>query len=245
MMISTYSRYELLRVVRNKRFFLFSIGFPVVLYVVIAGPQKNDRNFGGSGVPAALYYMVGMVAFGTMTAMLSSGARIANERQVGWTRQLRISPLKPRSYFRTKLVTAYMMASLTIAVLYGVGAAFGVRIPAGRWVEMTLLILAGLVPFGAAGIVLGHVLTPDSIGPVMGGGTALLALLGGVWFPIEKGTVVYGVARMLPTFWLVRAGHVGSGGRGWGPLGFAVVAGWTVVFTILAVWVYRRDSGRA
>ena len=245
MMISTYTRFELLRAIRNKRFFLFSIGFPFVLYVVIAGPQKHDQNFGGSGVPASLYYMVGMVAFGTMTAMLSAGARIASERQVGWTRQLRISPLKPRAYFRTKIVTAYMMASLTIGVLYLTGAAFGVRIPADRWVEMTVLILAGLIPFGAAGIVLGHVLTPDSIGPVMGGGTALLALLGGVWFPIANGTIIYDVARALPTYWLVQAGHVGTGDAGWGPLGVVVITGWTIVFSILAVWAYRRDSGRA
>jgi ABC-2 type transport system permease protein len=241
---ATYTRYELLRTVRNKPFFFFSLVFPVVLYVVIAGPQKGDDNFADSGVPASLYYMVGLVTFGTMTAMLSSGARIAIERTVGWTRQLRISPLTPGSYFRTKLLTAYMMAMLTIAVLYVVGVAFGVRLPLDSWLRMTAFILVGLVPFGAAGILLGHVLTPDSIGPVMGGGSSLLALLGGVWFPVEKGTVIYPVARLLPTYWLVQASHIATGGDGWGAIGWAVIAFWTVVFSALAVWFYRRDSGR-
>ena len=37
--------------------------------------------------------MVGLTAFGTMNAVLSTGARIAGERAVGWNRQLRITPL--------------------------------------------------------------------------------------------------------------------------------------------------------
>ena len=52
---------------------------------------------------------------------------------------------------------------------------------------MTGLILIGLLPFAALGIVFGHLLTPDSIGPAMGGATALLAILGGTWFPITGG----------------------------------------------------------
>ncbi len=51
---------------------------------------------------------------------------------------------------------------------------------------MTGLILIGLVPFAALGIMLGHLLTPDSIGPGMGGGISLLALLGGIWFPLGR-----------------------------------------------------------
>jgi len=38
----------------------------------------------------------------------------------------------------------------------------------------------------ALGILLGHVLTTDSIGPAIGGLTALFALLGGVWFPVTR-----------------------------------------------------------
>ena len=52
---------------------------------------------------------------------------------------------------------------------------------------MTGLILVGLVPFAALGILLGHLLNTDSIGPAMGGGVSLLAFLGGTWFPLEHG----------------------------------------------------------
>jgi ABC-2 type transport system permease protein len=238
-----YTRYELLRTLRNRRFFILSLGFPLVLFFIIAGPQRNVHDFNGTGISAPLYYMVGMVGFGTMSAMLSSGARIAAERAVGWNRQLRISPLTTRAYFRTKVLTAYMMALLTMTVLYISGAALGVSLPAGEWVKMTLLILVGLAPFAALGITLGHMLTPDSIGPAMGGGVSLLALLGGTWFPITGG-FLHDIGQLLPSFWLVQASHIALGGHPWSTEAWIVVIGWTVVLTGLARRAYRRDTGR-
>lgn len=238
-----YTRYELLRTVRNRRFFILALAFPVVLFFVIAGPQRNVDNFADTGISAPVYYMVGLVAFGAMSAMLSSGARIAAERDVGWNRQLRITPLSPRAYFRAKVVTAYLVAGLTIAALYVCGATLGVSLPADRWLEMTGLILVGLIPFAALGIALGHVLTADSIGPAIGGGIGLLALLGGTWFPITSGAL-HDIAQLLPSYWLVQASHVALGGSAWGATGWIVMAAWTVVLTGLAVLAYQRDTKR-
>ena len=148
----SYTRYELVRTLRNRRFFALSLGFPLVLFFLIAGPNRNVHNLGGTGIPAPLYFMVGMVAFGTMSAVLSCGARIAAERAVGWNRQLRISPLSTRAYFRAKVLTAYLMALLSMAVLYTSGVSLGVSMSAGDWLEMTFLILVALVPFAALGI---------------------------------------------------------------------------------------------
>jgi ABC-2 type transport system permease protein len=239
-----YTRYELLRTLRNRRFFILSLGFPVVLYFLIAGPQRNNHDLLGTGISAPLYYMTGMVAFGTMSAMLSSGARIATERAVGWNRQLRISPLSPRAYFRAKVLTAYLMALLSIAVLYVCGATLGVSLPAMQWLKMTGLILVGLAPFAALGVMLGHLLTPDSIGPAMGGGVALLAFLGGTWFPLTSHSFLHGVAQFIPSYWLVQASHVALGGRAWTAEGWVVIGAWTLVLVVLARRAYRHDTGR-
>jgi len=240
---AAYARYELLRTFRNRRFFIFSLGFPLVLFYAIAGPNRDVASLGGTGISAPVYFMVGMVAFGTMNAVLGSGARIAAERSVGWNRQLRLTPLSTRTYFRVKVLTAYAMASITIVLLYIAGATLGVRLQAGNWVEMTGLILVGLIPFAGLGIFMGHLLRPDSIGPAMGGTTALLALLGGVWFPITSG-VMHTVAEALPSYWLVQAAHVGLGGTAWGRTGWAVVAAWSVATAVAAGRAYRRDTER-
>jgi ABC-2 type transport system permease protein len=242
-MSSAYLRYELLRTVRNRRFFFFSLAFPLILYFLIAGPNRNENDIGGSGLSAPLYFMVGLAAFGTMNAMLAAGARIAGERSVGWNRQLRITPLRARTYFRTKVVTGYFMAGITLTVLYAAGASLGVGMPAGDWLRMTGFILVGLIPFAALGIVIGHLVTPDSVGPIMGGATAIFALLGGTWFPITGG-VMQKIGEALPSYWLVQAGHVGLGGKPWSAVGWLVVALWTAGGIVVARWAYSRDTQR-
>jgi ABC-2 type transport system permease protein len=238
-----YARYELLRTFRNRRLYILSIAFPLVLYYAIAGPNRHEHSLGGTGISAPVYFMVGLVAFGTMNAVLGSGARIAAERGVGWNRQLRLTPLSSRSYFRVKVLTAYVMAAVTIALLYIAGATLGVRLNAGDWIGMTGLILIGLAPFAALGILLGHLVTPDTVGPAIGGTTALLALLGGVWFPITSGAM-HDIAEGLPSFWLVQASRVGIGGHAWGTTGWLVVGLWTVAAAALARRAYARDTQR-
>jgi ABC-2 type transport system permease protein len=239
----TYTRAEILRTFRNRRFFIFSLAFPLLLFWLIAGPNRHEKDFNGSGIALPVYYMVTMAAYGSMIAVIAGGARIAGERSVGWPRQLRISPLSVRTYFRTKVEVAYLMAATSLALLYLSGFLLGVRLPAGRWLEMTLLILIGLVPFAALGILLGHVLTVDSMGPVLGGGVGVLALISGFWFPITSG-FVHDVSRFQPAWWLVQADRVSLGGKSWSGLGWAVVIGWSVLLAWGAAVAYRRDTQR-
>ncbi len=240
----SYFRSEVVRTFRNRRFFIFSIGFPLILFWVIAAPQADNGVDGTPGLHVGTYYMVTMAAYGAMIATMSAGARIAADRETGWVRQLRISPLPIPTYFRTKVALAYLTASTTISLLYLSGLIIGVRIPIGRWAEMTLLVLIGLIPFAALGILLGHLLTTDSMGPVMGGGAGLLALIGGFWFPITDGAI-HDIGQFLPSWWLVQASHVAIGGKAWGGLGWGVIGGWAAVLTLGAMQAYRRDTARA
>jgi ABC-2 type transport system permease protein len=238
---SLYLRYEILRTFRNRRFLLFSLGFPLILFLVVGGANRHASL---DGIAFPLYYMTGMTAWGTMIAVVSSGGRIAAERQAGWTRQMRITPLPARTYFSSKVASGYLMAGLSIVVLYAVGIGLGVRLSAGQWLTMTGLLLVGLIPFAVLGIMLGHLLTSDSIGPAMGGVTAVLALLGGAWGPLATKGVLLEVAKWLPSYWLVQAGKTAVGGQGWPAEAWVVVAVWTVVSCVLAVRVYRRDTAR-
>ncbi len=238
-----YMRIELLRAFRNRRFFILSFGFPLVLYFLIVGPQKNTANLAGTRISAPLYYMLGLASFGAMASMISCGARIAAERQAGWTRQLRITPLTPRAYFRAKVVSAYAMALTSLLLLYLAGSAMGVRLALGEWLSMTGLIIVALLPFAALGITVGHLMNVDSIGPLTGGLVAILAFLSGTWFPLTHG-FLYDVGQFLPGYWIVQASHIAVHGHPWGAKGWGVVIGWTIVLTLLARAAYRRDTER-
>jgi ABC-2 type transport system permease protein len=230
---------------------IFSLGFPIVMFFLLAGPNKDNHNFGGdenthTGLFAPQYYMIGLLAFGAMVAVLSSGARIAAERTVGWNRLMRLTPLRPGAYLRTKILTGYLMAGIGLVLLYAAGIALGVRMPFADWLAMTGLVLVALIPFAALGIGMGHVLNDDAAGPAMGGGVSLFAFLGGSWFPILGDGAFVQFCKLLPSYWLVQAGHIGLGsGNSWGVEAWLVIAVWSAAGIIFAMWAYRRDTRRA
>jgi ABC-2 type transport system permease protein len=243
---TTYLRYELLRLFRNKRAFIFSLGFPLALFLVIGGSNKDQvLDVGGFRLKFVVFYMVSMAGYGAMIAAISGGARIATERQTGWNRQLRLTPLPVSGYFFTKVVTAYVMSATSIALLYVAGLAFGVRLSSvARWFGMTGLLLIGVLPFVALGIAVGHLLTTDAMGPAVGGGSAFFGFLGGQWFPLPDHGALRQVGELVPSFWLTQASHVGIGGASWPVKGWVVVGVWSVTMSAWAAWAYRRDTQR-
>jgi ABC-2 type transport system permease protein len=185
-----------------------------------------------------------MASFGTMVAMTSVGARIAAERQAGWNRQLRLTPLTTRAYLRAKVLTGYLTALITIILLFIAGATLGVHLTPTNVLHMTELVLIGLIPFAALGIWIGHLFTPDSIGPFIGGGISLLALLGGAYTPIATHGALHVIAQATPTYWLVQAGHTLAGQPSWSVKGWITVAAWAVGLSLLAARAFRRDTAR-
>jgi ABC-2 type transport system permease protein len=238
----TYLKFEVIRTLRNRRFLIFSLIFPLVLFFSIAGPNKHVTV---AGIHFPLYYMTAMAAWGSMTAMLSSGARIAAERQIGWTRQMKITPLSTTSYFTAKVLCGYMMALFAIIGLGIAGSILGVHLSAVEWLSMVALLLVGLIPFAVIGILLGHLMKVDSLGPALGGITSLFALLGGSFGPIFTSGIMLKIVKDIPSYWLVQASQSVLSPSGWPPAqAWIVIAVWTVVMARIAARVYQRDSLR-
>ena len=124
-------------------------------------------------------------------------------------------------------------------------AAVSVRLDSiGRWLGMTGLLIVGLLPFVALGIAVGHLLTIDSMGPAVGGGTAFFGFLGGQWFPLPEHGALHAIGECIPSYWLTQASHFGLGAPAWGVKGWVVVGVWAVGTTLFAAWAYRRDTQR-
>src|SRR6201992_2046538 len=96
------TRTEIHRLRRNRRYFLFTLGLPVVLYLIAA-----KQGTSAYGVAFAAYYMVAMATFGSFSGALNGNSiRISEERKVGWIRQLRLTPLPASAYVIAKLLTS-------------------------------------------------------------------------------------------------------------------------------------------
>jgi len=78
---------ELRRLLRSPRFLIFTAGLPLVYFLLFSGIYAPD------GGPAVVGLMAMMGAFGAISASISVGGRVANERHIGWSRQLRLTTL--------------------------------------------------------------------------------------------------------------------------------------------------------
>ncbi len=133
-MTVTYLRLELLRTYRNIRYLLFTLGIPVILFLVIGGAFDNQRVLGVSG---QTWYMINMATFGALGAVLGVGARIAVERDAGWNRQLRLTPLPPEGYVVGKVIVGMLLALPSLLLVCATGFLTGeVHLAALQWVEV-------------------------------------------------------------------------------------------------------------
>src|SRR5690349_12468174 len=143
-----FLRLELRRMLRNRRTLIFTLIMPP-LFFVIFGLQSDYKTqvFGSGNVTG--YVMVSMAVYGAMLATTSGGAMVAVERAQGWSRQLRLTPLRPVAYIATKVVTAMVLGLAAVVVEFAIGAAAGVRLTAEQWIVCGLVAWLGALVFAA------------------------------------------------------------------------------------------------
>ncbi len=76
-MNATYLALEAKRVVRSARFMIFTMVFPVVIYLIDASLFGSPRRDHDDGLAIAPSLMVRMAAFGAMSTALFTGTRVA------------------------------------------------------------------------------------------------------------------------------------------------------------------------
>ena len=115
-----YLRLEVRRSLRNRRYLVFTVVFPVMLYVLYTAVLPATASGPIAGLPWNVYFLVSMAAYGAMGAAMSQANPIATERRQGWARQLRVTPLPSLAYVAAKVASAVL---LTVPALALVGAA--------------------------------------------------------------------------------------------------------------------------
>jgi ABC-2 type transport system permease protein len=241
---ATYLRTEIVRLVRNRRVLIFSGLMPAILLLIFGGLYKGASLH---GVSAAAYIMVSMGLFGSMSAAIGSGGSIAVERGIGWNRQLRLTPLSPRSYVLTKVVLALVMALPPLLITYVVGAlALGVRLSASTWVLIAVGSWLGSLPFAALGLIIGYIAKPDSVQQVSGLLYMLLATFGGIWVPVEQmPSLMHRIAEWTPAYWVGQVARAPLFHSSFDAHAVAILLAWTAGLGLVALRRFRADTARA
>src|ERR1700712_850192 len=126
----TVLRIELSRMLRNRRTIIFTFVFPAALFLAIGSGSGWQQSVGHGNVAA--YIMVSMALYGAALTAAAGGAMVAIERATGWSRQLRLTPLRAPVYIGMKALLALVLGAVAIVVVNVVGLVQGrPSMPAG------------------------------------------------------------------------------------------------------------------
>ncbi|MFF7044994.1 ABC transporter permease [Streptomyces massasporeus] len=241
-------RLELARALRNRKFLFFSVIYPSVLFLIIAGNADSTTKVPGSGLTLPTYMMVSMASFGALTAVLMGNSeRIAKEREGGWVRQLRLTTLPGRGYVLAKTASAAVVSLPSIVIVFAVAAAVkDVRLDAWQWLALTGAIWAGSLVFAALGVAIGYLATGDAVRPITMITYFGLSMLGGLWMPTTTFPAwLQDIAKWLPTHAYAALGQAIEQSRAPHVQDLAVLVVSFVLFAGGAAWLYRKDTLKA
>ncbi|HEY6797324.1 MAG TPA: ABC transporter permease [Kineosporiaceae bacterium] len=240
----TLVRLELRRLLRNRRTVIFTLVMPIVFFLMFGlNAQYADRSAGHGNWSASI--MVSMAAYGAMLGTTSSGASVAVERSLGWSRQLRLTPLNPAAYIVVKLLLALAVGLTSILAVYVAGlVSHKPSMPVSLWIVTALLAWAGSLVFAAFGLFMGYLLPSENVMQILGPVLAILAFLGGLFIPLDEGSVLATIAQFTPMYGLNGLVHAPLTTAPFKVTWVVNLVTWLLLFSTGAVWRFRRDTAR-
>jgi ABC-2 type transport system permease protein len=239
---TTVLRIELRRMLRNRRTVIFTLVFPAALFFAFGSGPDWDQSVGHGNVAA--YVMASMALYGAALTAASGGAMVAMERALGWSRQLRLTPLSPTAYILMKALLALVLGAVAITVVNLAGLSQGKpSMPTHVWLECAVLTLLCTMVFAALGVFVGYLVPGENAMQVLGPGLALFSFLGNVFIPIDQGSTMWHIASLTPMFGVAEVSRAPlTGDLPWYAVVNAVV--WLALFVAGAAWRMSKDTAR-
>jgi ABC-2 type transport system permease protein len=232
--------FQLRRVGRNRQYLFFTVVLPAlftIFFTKVIGGQVSGSDY--QDIAGAT--MVSMMAYGAIGAALGATIRLAFDRSSGWLRQLRVTPVPTSAVFVVDVVVGAVLVLPSLVVVALVGRFVnGVEFSAGTWLALVAVLWAGSVVFVALGLAVGLALDAQAAGAAIGVLGAILAALGGLWFPVEAfPSGMVGLAHAMPSYWYAELGRDVAAGTPWA-LPVLVLAGFGLLFAAASLLVARR-----
>jgi ABC-2 type transport system permease protein len=238
----TFLSIEVRRLLRNRRTVVVTLVVPVVLFMLFKA--RRSTPLGGPEFTAAAT-MIGIAVYGAMLAATSGGAMVSIERAQGWSRQLRLTPLRPAAYIAIKILVAMLLGLTSVVAIYVTGAIDGVQMTTLTWVATGILAWAASLVFASFGLFMGYLLPSENVMQVIGPVLGVFALFGGLLVPLAfLPSVMQDLAPFMPTYGVASIARFPLVGGAFDPTWLFSVVLWALAFAAAAVLLFRRDTRR-
>ncbi|HEV8561855.1 MAG TPA: ABC transporter permease [Actinophytocola sp.] len=231
-----YARVDALCLVRSFYFLVFSVGFAAGFYLMFTVVVRDVLS---SSPEFARNYMLAMSVSGAFFGALNGGGiRLGAERGDGWTRQVLLTPLSGPSYLGAKAITAWLLTLPAVLVTFLLGALVNnVTLPPTHWLAAIATIWFASLTFVATGLAIGLLATGEAAQFAALAVFFPLAMLGGLWFPIDSlPQLLRHIADFLPTRAVYQLAEFAiNNGTGSAIKPLLVLTVWTAALTTLVL----------
>lgn len=244
--ISAFAERVMLELVRDPLSYVFALGFPLVMLIVMTflnesiPPEAGMTVFRIDSLAPAVY------VFGLSFLMLFTALLVSKDRAEAFLVRLYISPMS-----RTDFLLGYTVPVLILAVLQGIitmGTAAVIAVftdvplsPAGMSAVLAVTVPAALLFIGF-GLLFGSLFSDKAAPPLSSVVISLSSFLGGMWMDLgHMSGLLVTICDVLPFWHAVEAGRMALAmdfdGIG---VHLAVVFAWTAAVYVLAVPAFRK-----
>jgi ABC-2 type transport system permease protein len=233
-------RYEQLSFWRNPQSALFTFLFPVLVIVMFGALFGGSRDSYFYGLSPLQYYVPTIAALSVLGSCYSQLAIVlAMRRQDGTLKRIRATPLPAWAYFLGLLAHCIVVSVVDVALITGVGAAFGVPLPT-HWLAIAVTLALGAACFCALGVAVASLIRNAEAAPAVVQLVLFpLIFISGTYLPIHS-VLLNRITGLLPIrpFNLALLGPFGlHTGLDWKNL--AVLLAWGAAGAVVAIWRFR------
>lgn len=237
-----FARRNVLELLRDPLTIAFGAAFPVVLLLLLTLISRNAPG----DVFRIEVLTPGIATFGLSFFSLFSGMLVSKDRSTSFLMRLYASPLTPTDFILGYTLPLLPLALVQACLCYAAAIAFGLPF-SGAVLRAIILDLPAALVYIALGLLAGSLLNDKQVGGLCGALlTNVSALCSGAWFSLDLvGKGFRTACYCLPFAHAVDLGRSALSGDydGFG-VHLAVVCGYALVTSVLAVIAFRRATKR-
>ena len=240
MLLLEHFRATMVALIRTPAYSATTIFIPSVVYLFLGATFAGSREEANLALGSIGIFAVLGIAF------FQFGVGIANERLSPWETYSRVLPVSHATRFAARVLSGLAFTAAALAMLIVVAwISTDIGMDAERWGLLIVSLLVGTVPMSIFGIAIGYWCEPKAALPVANILNLALAFGGGLFFrPELMPDLMDDISRLLPTRHIGELTWAAVLGQPWPAASLLLLAGYTLVFSLIAAWGYQRDEGQ-
>ena len=245
--IYAFSKRNCLEIVRDPLSYLFCLGFPFVMLLVMTLINASVPPEAGLAIFRIESLSAGIAIFGLMFIMLFTCLIVSKDRSGAFLLRLYVTPMESFDFILGYMLPAVLLSVIQIAITFF--ASFVISLVVG--VKISLLgcfvtvgaLLPSVILMISFGLLFGTLFSEKAAPGLCSVIISLGSFLGGIWFDAEAtGGVLLIVCKILPFYHSVQAGRMAFALDFYGDFAFhfMITVFYALVFVLLSVYAFRK-----